>query len=628
MKRLFGLLFIPCCIGCCGTAFAQFPVIDTFSAAGAVNFGSSWTNINTGARVSGVIQQNAGVINFSGGVRYDPVAVDYYSAVTFGANQYAQFVVGPDQNYNSNSSPMVRVQAVTGNGYSWDWDLESIRVWTGGSYRNVVMTKACPKESSLGGHAAKLAALGSTIFCFDATAGTYGYGTDTTYTGGSPGIMLGSYAGHIMMSGPFQADCFPYSCNSVSASPYTALYPSTPVIDYYSPTAVTVTLAPTVAGWTVVYTTDGSTPMASGGSVTHGTAYTVPFTVSATGLTTVKTIATKSGSTNSGENDYTYNIGYQVPNENGCQLFPANSIFNAPIASLPVHTTYNTAFQGTYSGSHIFHDFQNGAVGGGSGGIPYNNVTSSTPTFMPVFTVSDESDAGPYNILPNTAIENSATPGCTNTNASPGPDYHLLNIANLGDSCQLQEIYQSSCTAGSPDAWVGYSGAIWPLASNALRPNTWTSADAAGLPITPFLAKYDEAVSGVINHPFRFTTHITGDSHVWPARHDAGSGGVVPIGVRLRLKASFDISTYSPMNQVILNAMKTYGMFLADNGNNGYFQGVSDPRWNETDLDLLNAIPFPDFEVVDESGLMLDANSQQIKAVILRVHWTENSMTQ
>jgi hypothetical protein len=596
-----------------GTALAQYPAVDAFSGAGPVGLGANWTNIISGTRVSGTPTKNAGVLGFSGGSGSDPVAVSYYSALTFSADQYAQFVVGPDSNFDSNTSPMVRVDTSTGNGYSWDWTTNKLQKWTAGANSDLTMTANCPATSL--NDTVRVSVVGTTIYCTDITTGAFGSATDSTYSTGVPAVMVGSFSGHLAASGPWRADCYPYSCNSVEASPYSPLYPWANIIDYYSATATTVTLSGQGSGWTLCYTTDGSTPAATTpGTCSHGTIYSAPFSISAAGLTTVKTLATKASATNSVENDYTYNIGYTPPTLNGCQMFPTNSIFNTPIATAPIDSTYNPIFQSNYSTSNIFHDFYEAAAGGANGGIPYNSAIISTPTFTipPAnwFTPS-ESDDGPYSILANTVIENIPATGCTNTSGLPqGTDYHMLTVANLGSACQLQEIYQASCTTGA-NPWSGDSGAIWDLTSNALRTSGWTSADAAGLPITPFLVKYDETLTGVINHPFRFTLHSTDSSFLWPARHFAGPG-LIPMGSRLRLKASFSISSYSPMNQVILKALQTYGMFVADNGITGYFQGVTDPRWTETDLDLINSIPFSNFEVVNEQGLQAaGSNSQQ-----------------
>ena len=596
----------------CSGAFAQYPAVDAFSGAGPVGLGSNWTTINSGTRITGVIQKNAGVLSFSAGSGGDPIAISYYSAVAFSSDQSSQFVIGPDTTYNSNSSPIIHVQATTGNGYTWHWDSASIEKWTGGTPTDITMTKACPTVNL--SDVAKIASVGSTIYCIDVTTGGFGYGTDSTYTGGAPGIMIGSYSGHLLMSGPFKGDCFPYSCNSVEATPYSPLYPWPSIIDYYSASAVTVTLTGQSAGWVIGYTTDGSTPTATtAGTITHGTTYSAPFSVSATGLTTVKTIATEVGQVNSIENDYTYNVGYQIPVLNGVQMFPSNSIFNTRVDSLPVDSTNNTAFQSGYAGSFVTHNWDQGGTVGVSG-IPWNAAVAATPQYMNSSWTYGESENGPYYILNNTNIENVTSLGCTNTNLlSPSTtDYHNLTVVNLGSGAgQLQEIYQASCVAGSPNVWTGASGAIWDLTSNALRTNGWTSGDAAGLPMTPFLIKYDEVASGNMPHPSRFTLHSVSSSvYEWPGRHSAGSGGL-PLGLRIRLKASFDISGFSAANQVILTSWKQYGVFLADTGQTGYIQGVTDPRWNEADLNKLNAVALGNFEVVDESGCQVGADSGQ-----------------
>lgn len=158
------------------------------------------------------------------------------------------------------------------------------------------------------------------------------------------------------------------------------------------------------------------------------------------------------------------------------------------------------------------------------------------------------------------------------------------------------------------------SGAVWNLNANALRPSTWTSADAAGLPILPGLVRYDEVASGVINHALRFTVNSTQRAFLWPARHFAASStnpNLPPMGLRLRLKANVNISSFSHTNQVILTALKHYGMFVADNGSSWFISGAPDNRWNNDDLHALGAIPGSDFEVIDESSLQVSANSGQ-----------------
>ncbi|HKD75439.1 MAG TPA: hypothetical protein VKB76_08090, partial [Ktedonobacterales bacterium] len=165
----------------------------------------------------------------------------------------------------------------------------------------------------------------------------------------------------------------------------------------------------------------------------------------------------------------------------------------------------------------------------------------------------------------------------------------------------------------SNGSWHAGSGAIWDLRSNSLRPAGWTSADAAGLPIFPGLVRYDEVADGAITHALRFTVAHTQNTFVWPARHQAGDANTTypPMGLRLRLKANVDISSFPPQCRVILAALKRYGMIVADNGSNWFFTGAPDSRWNDDDLNQLKTVPGSDFEVVNAAGLQVDPNSGQ-----------------
>jgi hypothetical protein len=160
---------------------------------------------------------------------------------------------------------------------------------------------------------------------------------------------------------------------------------------------------------------------------------------------------------------------------------------------------------------------------------------------------------------------------------------------------------------------AGRGGAIFDLGSNALRPNGWTSADAAGLPIFPGLVRYDEVEAGSINHAIRFTATLTDCHHLWPARHDAGTcnSSYPKMGARLRLKCTFSLTGFSDQAKVILRAMKNYGIILADNGSNFYFQGTKDPRWSDDLLDELKTVKASNFQVVDESSCKIDLDSAQ-----------------
>ena len=230
-------------------------------------------------------------------------------------------------------------------------------------------------------------------------------------------------------------------------------------------------------------------------------------------------------------------------------------------------------------------------------GIPYNVVSAKPPSMHVSFQYADESDPGPYPIPAHPAIE-------------VGSDRHLLILDT--QNCYLYELYDARQSANG--TWQAGSGAIWNLRSDALRPAGWTSADAAGLPIFPGLVRYDEVASGRIDHALRFTVALTHDSYIWPARHEASSSSnpnYPPMGLRLRLKASVNISGFPPQDQVILTALKVYGMIVADNGSNWYISGASDSRWNDDVLNQLKTIPGSDFEVVDTSSLQVHPDSGQ-----------------
>jgi len=221
-------------------------------------------------------------------------------------------------------------------------------------------------------------------------------------------------------------------------------------------------------------------------------------------------------------------------------------------------------------------------------GIPINVVGPSTPKSTVSFQYADESDPGPYPIPAAPLIEG-------------GSDRHIIMWDKT--ACRLYELFAAVKSGG---AWSAGSGAIWDLRSNALRPDGWTSADAAGLPILPGLARYDEVAAGVMRHALRFTAPSTRTAHIYPARHDAGESGSASLpsmGVRVRLKASVDISGFGPQARVILTALKQYGMILADNGSPWFVTGAPDTRWNDDELHDLHLITGSDFEVVDTSSL-------------------------
>jgi hypothetical protein len=268
-------------------------------------------------------------------------------------------------------------------------------------------------------------------------------------------------------------------------------------------------------------------------------------------------------------------------------MFPATNVWNRRVDGLRVRSDSATliATMGKTVGLHP--DF--GTYAGY--GIPINIVTKLTPRTSVDFWWPDESDAGPYPIPASPKIEGFGD-----------GDAHILMVD--WTTCRLYELYAADHSAGG---WTAGSGAIWNLASNVLRPDGWTSADAAGLPIAPGLARYEEVAAGVIPHALRFTVPKTRKAHIYPARHDAGSGTsstLPPMGLRLRLKANVDISGFGPQSRVILTALKRYGMILADNGSGYYISGESNPGWDDDDLHELGKIKGSMFEVVNTSGFV------------------------
>ena len=272
----------------------------------------------------------------------------------------------------------------------------------------------------------------------------------------------------------------------------------------------------------------------------------------------------------------------------GYRPFPADNPWNTPIDTAPVDPNSANLIASIGTSTHFHPDF--GANwNGGPFGIPYVVVDNTTPYVPMVFGYADESDPGPYPIPVGAPIEGGA---------SSGGDRHVLVVQR--DTLRLYETwasYPDTTDAG----WSAGSGAIFDMTSDALRPAGWTSADAAGLPIFPGLVRYDEVHAGAINHALRFTVNATRRGYIYPARHFTGSNTSVnlpPMGMRVRLKASFDISGYPADDQLILRALKKYGMFVADNGSSWYLSGAPDARWSDNDLNLLKNLVGSNFEVV------------------------------
>ena len=276
--------------------------------------------------------------------------------------------------------------------------------------------------------------------------------------------------------------------------------------------------------------------------------------------------------------------GTPLPGAPNCLIFPADNVWNDDISALPTMTDSATLINTIGASTGLHPDFGQSP----NNGIPYQVVPTTQPRSTVTFQYSGQSDRGPYPIPATPTIE-------------AGSDHHMLVVDK--DACYLYELYDARYVNGG---WHAGSGAIWNLSSNALRPNGWTSADAAGLPILPGLVRYDEVSAGLIDHALRFTAPQTRTKHIYPARHDAGVSNsplLPPMGLRVRLKASVDISGFSPTVQVILTALKRYGMILADNGSPWYISGVPDPRWNDSDLHNLDGITGSDLEVVDTTHL-------------------------
>ena len=295
-----------------------------------------------------------------------------------------------------------------------------------------------------------------------------------------------------------------------------------------------------------------------------------------------------------------------APKIEGCPAFPADSAWNIGIDSLPRHPD-SDAFVATMGASRGVHPDFGTVYQGAPIGIPYVAVAGTQPKVAVAFDYGDESDAGPYPIPANPPIEGGPQ--------SDG-DRHILVVDR--DNCILYELFSAYPTGNG--TWRAGSGSIYSLRSNELRPDGWTSADAAGLPILPGLVRYDEVAAGEIAHALRFTAPQTRHAYLWPARHYASSLSATqypPMGLRMRLRGSFDISGFSAPVQVILRALKKYGMFLADNGSAWFISGVPDSRWNDDVLvSEFARVKGPDFEAVDASALMRSANSAATTASI------------
>jgi hypothetical protein len=270
--------------------------------------------------------------------------------------------------------------------------------------------------------------------------------------------------------------------------------------------------------------------------------------------------------------------------------FPADNAWNTNVSSMPVDPNSNNIIAFIGAGSSLHPDFGAGLYNGSKIGIPYQVVDTTTQPMVPIRIIAykTESDPGPMPVPPNALIEGYPNPD--------DGDRHVLVLDRNG--CWLFELYRGFKAHG---AWKADSTAIWDMTINEQRPYTWTSADAAGLPIFPGLVRYDEVLAGAINHAVRVTVPITRQAFTPPASHWASSEtspNAPPMGMRIRLKASFDISGFPPSDQVILTALKQYGLIVADNGGAMFVSGAPDERWNNSELDELKTLTASDFEVV------------------------------
>jgi len=263
----------------------------------------------------------------------------------------------------------------------------------------------------------------------------------------------------------------------------------------------------------------------------------------------------------------------------GCMIFPQDNPWNRDISNDPVDPKSDIYIADINASRKFLHpDFS--AAGDG---FPFNIVSGNQPLVHIDFEVPSQSERGPYPIPLDAPIE-------------PGDgDRHVLVLDK--DRVRLYELFNAARTARG---WSCYSGAVFNLSSNALRPDGWTSADGAGLPILPGLVRYDEVANGAITHALRFTVQNIQNTFIHPATHPGPHPGAnhPPMGTRLRLKANFDVSHFNGAAKVILTALKTYGMFVADVGSSWYISGATDPRWNDNNLAQLHKVPGSAFEVV------------------------------
>ena len=278
----------------------------------------------------------------------------------------------------------------------------------------------------------------------------------------------------------------------------------------------------------------------------------------------------------------------RVPDAPRCPVFPASNPWNQRVDRLPVAQSSGAIISSIGAGAGLHADFGSGLWAGSPIGIPFDVVSRSTPRARVAFDYDDESDHVGYPIPKGVHVEG-------------GSDHHALLLDK--SACRLYELAGLERRQGR---WPAWAGASWSLGSNRVRPAGWTSADAAGLPILPGLARYDEVRRGVIDHALRFTVRRTRRAYVYPARHyasDLTSPSLPPMGLRVRLKASFDVRQFPRQARIVLVALKRYGMIVADNGSDWYISGAPNRGWSNEQLHTLGQVKGSSFEVVETSSL-------------------------
>ena len=286
-------------------------------------------------------------------------------------------------------------------------------------------------------------------------------------------------------------------------------------------------------------------------------------------------------------------LGSRLPGARGCPVFPKNNPWNQRVDRLPVHSNSDAIVRSIGVDETMHADFGSGLYEGGPIGIPFVTVGKGRQRVPVSFEYASESNRGPYPIPANVPIEGGR---------DAGGDRHVIVVDK--SRCRLYELFAAYPQDGGA-RWSAGSGAVWSLRSNRLRPRGWTSADAAGLPILPGLARFDEVKRGRIDHALRFTASETRRAFVYPARHfasDLTDPSLPAMGQRMRLKRGFDISRFPRQTRIVLRALKRYGMILADNGSPWFVSGAPNPGWNNDDLHSLGRVPGSAFEVVDTSA--------------------------